>query len=147
MDKGAEREPEFVPRLGAGCLMLIGILLAAMAFTLNLGDGRLGITGILFYLMIGFGFLGAGIFWYRYVSRQERGRRQLYLEKAVLGVAARHGGTVTLAQIVLESACSAEEAEATVDRLRRQGYAQTELTMDGVVHYRFGGLLGRSSEV
>ncbi len=131
---------DFAPRLGAGCLVLIGTLIAAMAIVLYLGNHRLELLGGLFYAAVGLGFLAAGVYWYRYVAMQERSRRDLFEEKAVLGVAARHNGCVTPAQIMLETPLTAAETDAATERLRRQGYARAELSDDGTVHYRFAGL-------
>ncbi len=132
---------DFLPRLGAGCLVLLGGMVVIMALGLFLGAGRPDPTGLLFYGMFGVGFLSAGIFWYRYVSEQERTRRRLFEEKSLLSVAVRHGGYATLAQVTLETPVTALEAEEAMARLCRQGFAQPELMEDGTVRYRFGGLL------
>ena len=141
MEMTAPPEKDFLPRLGAGCLLLLGSLVVVMAVTLFLEPGRFEVLGFLFYGIVGLGFSGAGIFWYRYVSEQELTRRRLFEEKAILNVAARHGGYVTLAQVTLETPFTAMEGEATMARLCRQGFAQPELLEDGTVRYRFGGLL------
>lgn len=138
-----EAEGDFVPRLGAGCLMLLGGSIVAMGMVLYFGRGRLDILGGLFYLAVGAGFLGTGLFWFRYAAQQERARRDLFEEKSVLSVAARHGGYATTAQITLETQCTAAEVEEAVARLCRQGLARAEFDEDGAVRYRFGGLIGR----
>jgi|GEM_PF-2552881 len=135
-------DKDFVPRLGAGCLVLLGGLVAVIAVTIFLEPGRFEFLGFLFYGILGLGFSGAGIFWYRYVTEQEETRRHMFEEKAILNVAARHGGYATLAQISLATPFTASEAEAAMSRLCRQGYAQPELLEDGTIRYRFGGLLG-----
>lgn len=140
-EPAAPPEKDFLPRLGAGCLMLLGTLIGIMGVTIFLEPGRFEFLGFLFYGSIAVGLAGAGIFWYRYVSGQESTRRQLFEEKAILSVAARHGGYTTLAQISLETPFTASEAEATMSRLCGQGFAQPELLEDGTVRYRFGGLL------
>ena len=69
-------EKDFLPRLGAGCLLLLGALVVVMAVTLFLEPGKFEFLGFLFYGVVGLGFSGAGIFWYRYVSQQEQTRRR-----------------------------------------------------------------------
>lgn len=130
-----------MPRMGAGCLALIGMSVVVMAAVLYFGKGRLDLLGAAFYAMLGAGFLGAGVYWYRYVVSQERARRRLFQEKAILAVAARHGGRATLALVTLETNCTAADAESAMARLRREGFAVVELLDDGTVCYRFGGLI------
>lgn len=134
-------EKDFLPRLGAGCLVLLGALIGVMAVTIFLEPGRFEFLGFMFYGIIAVGLGGAGVFWYRYVSGQEQTRQQLFAEKAILNVAARHGGYITMVQVSLETPFTASDAEAAMSRLCGQGYAQPELMEDGTVRYRFGGLL------
>ena len=62
-------------------------------------------------------------------------------EEMILGLAAKHGGYLTLAMVVLESSCTATQAEMAMEQMIRQGFAQPELMDDGTVRYRFGGLI------
>lgn len=141
MEAAAPPEKDFLPRLGAGCLVLVGGLVTVVAMTLVLKPENSDLLGFFFYAILGLGFLAAGIFWYRYVSEQERTRRRLFEEKAILNVAARHGGYATLAQVTLETPFTASEAEGAMSRLCREGFARPEILDDGTIRYRFGGLL------
>lgn len=141
MEAPAPPEKDFLPRLGAGCLVLVGGLVIVVALALVPKPGNFDILGFLFYGILGAGFVAAGIFWYRYVSQQEGTRRRLFEEKAILTVAARHGGYATLAQVALETPFTAAEAEGAMARLCREGFARPEVLDDGTIRYRFGGLL------
>jgi hypothetical protein len=131
---------DFVPRLGAGCLVLIGIVIALLGISTVRMQGA-GIEGIVFGVALGVGFLVAGLFWYGYATSQERARRELFEEKILLTRALKHAGTITLAQLALETPFTAAEAEAAMARLCRQGVAHLDLLQDGTVCYHFGGLL------
>src|ERR1041384_3907048 len=140
MEQGRGPEKDFIPRFGAGCLVLLGLVVAAMAVTLFAGADHVTLFGGIFYGTTSAGLLVAGIFWYRYISSQERWRQALFQEKALLSLAAKHGGYLTLAQVTLEAPYTAAESETVMARLVRQGFAQPELLDDGTVRYRFGGL-------
>jgi hypothetical protein len=134
-------EEDFLPRLGAGCLVLIGVVIAVVGIASVKGSIE-NLGSILYCRLFGGGFAFAGGYWYRYVRAQERTRRRLFEEKQVLAVALNHGGYATLAQLVLEAPFTAAEAEAAMQRICRQGLAHPDLLDDGTVRYRFGGLLG-----
>lgn len=140
-------QKDFLPRLGSGCLVLLGALVVIIAIgTLASQQEGFDFFAFVFCALIGGGFVAAGIFWYRYVAAQELVKRALFEEKAVLNVAARHRGYATLAQIALETPFTTAESEAVMARLCRDGFAQPELMDDGTVRYRFGGLLGKNDE-
>ena len=131
---------DFLPRLGAGVLLLIGLLIFSMElihFIIRSG----GIFALMFNGLVGVGFAVCGIFWLRYISALEQTRRRLYVEKEVLSAAARHGGYATIAQIALDSPITIGEAQGAIEELCRHGVAHPELTDDGTVVYRFQGLL------
>jgi hypothetical protein len=134
---------DILPRMGAGCLLLLGTTIIVIAATYLSSPADFDIPGFIFYGLIGAGFGVSGIFWLRYISALEETRRNLFAEKAVLRVAARNGGSVTIAEISLDSPLTAEEAESAVERLCGRGVARAELLDDGTVEYRFSGLLRR----
>jgi hypothetical protein len=133
-------QKDFVPRMGAGCLVLIGAAIAILGFSSAAGPYA-GVGGIVLGVALGAGFGAAGLFWYNYVADQERARRELFEEKAILAVALNHGGCATIAQLVLAAPFTAAEADSAMARLCRQRLAHPELLDDGTVRYRFGGLL------
>jgi hypothetical protein len=137
----APPQTDVLPRIGAGCLVVLGLGMALLAFGgIVTQDGAL--AGEIVLGAIGLGFGAAGFFWLRFVTDADRRRREEFEEKAVLSVAATHAGFVTISQIALESALSASEAERVINRLCGRGMAQPELLEDGTVRYRFTGLIG-----
>ena len=93
-------------------------------------------------LVLGFGIvlLVCGGVWLWSLRKRDLSSNDDYADKAVLAVAARHGGRATLAQIVHESELTVDEAEITIDRLCRRNVAQPDLLDDGSVIYTFGVL-------
>jgi hypothetical protein len=136
-------ERDFLPRMGAGCLVLLGMTIIVIAVNYILSSSQISIPGFIIYGLIGAGFGVSGIFWLRYITALEVTRRNLFAEKSVLRAAAYKGGMASIAEITLESPLSAEEAEAAVERLCSRGVARPELLDDGTVIYRFSGLLKR----
>jgi hypothetical protein len=132
---------DFLPRMGAGCLVFLGGLIVVIAATSIVSPSHLDLPGFIFYGLVGFGFSVSGIFWLRYITALEQTRRTMFAEKAVLRLAARNDGTATIAHITLHTPLSSDEAEAALERLCTRGVAQPELQEDGSVHYRFRGLL------
>ena len=134
------RPGDFLPRLGAGVLLLIGVLIAGMELIHFIARSG-GPFALMFNGLVGVGFAVCGIFWLRYITALEQTRRRLYVEKEVLSAAARSGGIATLAQIALDSPITIGEAQGAIEELCRHGVAHPELTDDGTVVYRFHGLL------
>ncbi len=122
--------------------MLIGVLITVIGVTYFTSRGTLDVYALAFYGLIGVGFLVSGVFWLRYITALESARRTLFVDKAILGAAARLGGAATIAQITLETPLSVAEATEGVDRLCRRGAARPELLDDGTISYRFAGLVG-----
>lgn len=135
-----DSETDVLPRIGAGCLMLIGTLIAAVGAGGFLLGHLVPPVAMIFYGVLGLGFLGSGFFWRKYVADLERNRRTLFEEKAVLTAAQRHGGSVTTAQIALETPLTSLEVERILLGLCRQGYARPEFRDDGSIIYLFNGL-------
>lgn len=65
-------------------------------------------------------------------------------EHIVLRLARDRGGEVTAAQVAADSALSFDEAQAELDNLARKGACDVDATDEGVVVYRFGGLVARA---
>jgi hypothetical protein len=135
-------QSEFIPKVGAGCLVVLGLFMAVSALAALTVPPVPSIAGLVIMATIGAGFVSAGAYWWRFVRGSELRRRVEYDEKAVLSVASRHGGVVTVAQLALETELSAEEARAAVERLCIRGIAQPDVQDDGTMQYRFGGFLG-----
>jgi hypothetical protein len=63
------------------------------------------------------------------------------LEHRLLRVAKAEGGEVTATTVALSLGVSLAEAQAALERLCTQGYAEMDVAEDGVVIYRFPELL------
>lgn len=134
-------QSEFLPKVGAGCLVAIGMFMAVMAVT-AMAQPDNAIAGLLVMLLLGAGFGAAGVYWWRFALRSETRGRSEFEDKSVLRVAARHGGIVTVALITLETELSADEAREAIESLCIRGVAYPDVQDDGSIQYRFPGLLG-----
>jgi hypothetical protein len=146
VEKGERPERDFLPRMGAGCLVALGAMTALLSIPVLADEKKDALLGFLFFLLFGGGMIAAGIFWYRYIRTRDEQQIDRYEDRMLLGLAARHGGHLTLAIVALESTCSAAQAESAMARMVRQGFAQPELMEDGTVRYRFGGLIDGGEE-
>jgi hypothetical protein len=118
---------------------LLGIVLLFTAPTAETPDPKEG--GIAF-LIIALVFIVPGIAWYLRSVKRDRALRDDMSEKAVLAVAARNGGRVTVAQVALETRLTMEEAETALNTLCGKNIAQPDILDDGTVVYTFGILRG-----
>jgi hypothetical protein len=133
---------EYLPRLGAGCVLVLGLALFGGAFAAIVAAQAGGsIAGIIAALATGAGLIAAGIFSIRYIAEFERRERELFEEKVVLSAAAGAGGALTPAQIALLTPLTLADVERVMLRLCRQGVAGIELDPMGGVRYRFRGLV------
>lgn len=133
-------QPDFLPRVGAGCLMFIGVAILALSLTASFASA----AGSVLYVLISAAFIGSGLFWYRFIVRSEHKELELR-EKEVLAVARMHNGVVSPAQLALETSLTSSEVAEVLARLSRGGMVRPELLDDGTVVYRFGGLLDSRS--
>ena len=62
-------------------------------------------------------------------------------EQTVLELAQQHGGRVTIAEVAAETRLTVAEAQATLERLSRQGVAERHLTDDHATVFAFRGLM------
>lgn len=134
-------EIDIIPRTGAGCLLLFGVVATGMAIP-ALFEGELAVFAFVFVL--GLGTLAGGAYWLKNVLSADRRLKEQYEEKAILAVASRYEGNVTLGQISLETDLDPAETEAAMDRLCARGIARADILDDGGISYRFSGLLPRS---
>jgi hypothetical protein len=134
-------QSEFLPRAGAGCLVMLGGFMALSALGAMTVPPVEPLGGLVVMAIVGAGFAAAGIYWWRFVIGADARRRVEYQDKVVLGVASRHDGVVTVAQVALEADLSTDEAREAIERLCIRGLAQPDVRDDGSIEYRFGGLL------
>jgi hypothetical protein len=132
---------DFLPRMGAGCLILVGVAISAIAIAATISTGQIDFTGAVFYALVGAGFGISGVFWLRYIGTMESARRIHFAEKMVLRAAYRNSGGLTVAMITLGTPLTVAEAEAALERLCIRGIATPEIREDGTIEYRFNGLL------
>ncbi|HEX7089523.1 MAG TPA: hypothetical protein VF192_05265 [Longimicrobiales bacterium] len=72
----------------------------------------------------------------RLARRREELRRQT-LEAEVLRLAGRHGGRLTVVEVVTELAVDADDAKQVLDALMVGGLAEIEVTDSGMLVYTF----------
>lgn len=130
---------EYIPRLGAGCVVMLGLILLVGGAGILFRPG-VSLAEPFVILAIGMGLIVAGVFSSRYIADFERRRRVLFEEKTVLAVAIRSHGALTLAQIAFATPLSIQEVEHVMARLCRERIAEMEIDPDGTIRYRFRGL-------
>ena len=113
---------------GSGSLVLSGVL---FYFSWKLGIAALLVLGGLFPLA------GSGYMLWRLMRRGERPWlwRRRWRQVAVLKLARRLGGRLTVADVVLGTGLSLQEAEATLNELARQRYVDLQVSPLGVWVY------------
>lgn len=120
-----------------GMLMLIGGLAPREPAP---GENKKADNPLGVFIMAGLMIAGGGYWWFR-AGQRNLGAVIQEQDKQILSVAARHHGRTTVAQIVMETDLSAQEAEEALNRLCQQNVAQPDLLDEGGVVYQFG-LLG-----
>jgi hypothetical protein len=113
---------------GSGSLVLSGVL---FYFSWKLGIAALLVLGGLLPLA------GSGYLLWRLIRR---GRppwlwRRRWRQAAILRLARRLGGRLTVGDVVLGTGLSLREAEATLNELARQRYVDLEVSSSGILVY------------
>ena len=125
-----------------------GLVKGALAVTLY-GSGALVLTGVLFYfswklgiaaLFVLGGLLPLAASTYLLWRLMRWGHpprlwRQRSRQAAILKLAARLGGRLTVADVTLGTGLRLQEAEATLNELVRKGYADLQVSPSGVLVY------------
>jgi hypothetical protein len=111
---------------GSGSLVLSGVL---FYFSWELGIAALLVLGGLFPLV------GSGYMLWRLMRRGEPPWRRRWRQVAILRLARRLGGRLTVADVVLGTGLSLQEAEATLNELARQRYVDLQVSPSGVLVY------------
>jgi hypothetical protein len=132
------------------CGSLAKGILAAVLY----GSGSLVLSGVLFYfswklgiaaLLVLGGLLplaGSGYLLWRLMRRGGPPWRRRWRQVAILRLARRLGGRVTVADVVLGTGLSVREAEATLSELARQRYVDLRVSPAGVLVYHCFPLAG-----
>jgi hypothetical protein len=146
LDEAADLQVEALKeRLVRFCGSLAKGALAAVLY----GSGSLVLSGVLFYfswtlgiaalLVLGglFPLVASSYLLWRLMRRGEPPWlwRRHWRQVAVLKLARRLGGRVTVADIVLETGLSVREAEASLNELARQRYVDLQVAPSGVLIY------------
>jgi hypothetical protein len=128
--------------------VLEGLAKGALALTLY-GSGSLVVSGILFYfswklglsaLLVLTGLLPLGasayLLW-RLLRRGQQPRLWRYRsrEAAILRVAQRSKGRLTVAEVAMGTGLTLRQAEATLSALVREGYIDIEVSPSGMLVY------------
>jgi hypothetical protein len=153
------REEGFEPQLPASFerlgRLVERIAKGILAATLY-GSGTLVVSGILFYfswrlgltaLFVLSGLLPLGASVYLLWRLMRRGRpsrpwRYKAREAAILRLAQRLGGRLTIADVAVGTGLTLRQAEATLNRLVQKGYADLHVSASGVLVYHCFPLAG-----
>jgi hypothetical protein len=125
-----------------------GLAKGALAAVLY-GSGTLVLSGVVFYfswklgiaaLFVLGGLLPMGASAYLLWRLMRRGRppwlwRRQWRQAAILRLARRQGGRLTVGDVVLGTGLSLGEAEATLNELARQRYVDLEVSPAGILVY------------
>jgi hypothetical protein len=125
-----------------------GLAKGALAAVLY-GSGTLVLSGVVFYfswklgiaaLFVLGGLLPLGTSAYLLWRLMRRGRppwlwRRQWRQAAILRLARRQGGRLTVGDVVLGTGLSLGEAEATLNELARQRYVDLEVSPAGILVY------------
>jgi predicted Ser/Thr protein kinase len=93
------------------------------------------------FLGLAAGMVAAGALTTRWSVRSFRAVRDLERDRALLALAARSGGHLSMAEVVLRTGLSIEESQSALQRLSRKGLAEMIVNEDGTLGYVFTGLL------
>ena len=130
-------------RIGAIGLMVLGAPIAILSILgFMTEERRLSVGGLLFLGVLGVILVVSGIIWLRSISAGESVTQSRREEELILNLASRHGGSLTIAQVVTESGLTANQAEMILERLTSQRLLQPDLLDDGSIAYRVRGLEG-----
>lgn len=115
-------------------LGVVAILAAALLISVGIVDGEVtsvavgGVTGL----------AGAGAFWWGWRARQTRRRAVLSgLQRKVLLLAERKGGTLTVTEVAADLDLSLESAERVLISMDDGFRVRSEITREGLLLYEF----------
>ena len=134
-------DSELGSALGVGLVAGVGFGLGYFAFGIGWMIWPFILIGVLPFL--------SGVFKaLKLLARHERRRRErpAELERTLLRVAGRLGGTVTVVQAASEAELSLDEVQQTLDRLTAKGYVAQNVRESGIIEYEFPSLGGPGGE-
>ena len=134
-------DSELGSALGVGLVAGVGFGLGYFTFGIGWMIWPFILIGVLPFL--------SGVFKaLKLLARHERRRRErpAELERTLLRVAGRLGGTVTVVQAASEAELSLDEVQQTLDRLTAKGYVAQNVRESGIIEYEFPSLGGSSGE-
>lgn len=123
-------------------LGVVGILAAALLISLGLVEGNL--PGIAVGGVVGVG--GAMTFWWGWRALQDRRNAVVSsLQRRVLLLASRRGGTLTVTEVAAELDLSLEAAEKVLISMDDGFRVRSEITREGLLLYEFPEIQHRAS--
>ena len=132
-----------IMRAGAMGLVILGAPIVILSLIGFFTEARpLSVAGLLFLGILGLVLVFSGISWLKSIAQGESVTDARREEELILNLAARHGGSLTIAQVVTESQLTANQAEMILERLTSQRLLQPDLMEDGTIAYRVRGLEG-----
>lgn len=134
-ESSKDGDSELGSALGVGLVAGVGFGLGYFAF---------GIPWMIWpFILIGVLPFISGVFKaFKLLARHERRRRErpAELERTLLRVAGRVGGTVTVVQAASEAGLPLDEVQQTLDRMTAKGYVTQNVRESGIIEYEFPSL-------
>jgi predicted DNA-binding transcriptional regulator len=124
--------------IGAGVLMLLAAVVAFMVLPLALGTAGFVIAALMAAVGIGAGAVGFAARGGAAQKRAERNARTR--ELAIVDLAEKRGGDLTVLDVARELRISMAEADRALTALAKQGHVGVEVDPEGIVHYVFAGV-------
>jgi hypothetical protein len=135
-----------VGRLIGGSTLLLLSLFMLLGFLRS--DATLAAPTTIMALLISVGLPAAGgvallagrLGYRRRLSQRKEQLRQQTLDAEILRIAERHGGKITVVEVVRELAVTSDAAKQALDALHERELAEIEITDSGVLVYAFHDL-------
>ncbi len=135
--------------IGGWVLIGFGAFLSLGAF-INISKGGLNVGDIAVLLMFGIApIIGGGLmlrsrFGEKTLAlKQQQQSRYALQEKEIIRLAQDKGGRIAIADIVIGTSLSSEEAETVMREMAARGYADMQVTDAGVIVYEFYEIANR----
>lgn len=135
--------------IGAGSLGLVSTVMLMGYFNADVSGPA---SVIALFLSVGLPALGSAALVRSHLRdtgtlRRNRGRlRRESLEAEILQLAARHGGKLTVLEVVAATATDSQRTEEALESLHMQSLTEIEVSESGVLVYSFPGLCSLSDK-
>ena len=132
----ARRKPPSLPRRGLGRRILGTLTILFASFMMIAGLVETELAAVIFGSFIG--LAGAGTFWWGWKSLEARRQALLAsLQRQVVRLAKKKGGTLTVTDVAAHLDLSLEAAEKVLIAMDDGFRVRSEITRDGILFYEF----------